>query len=198
MMKNEIVKLGLVLLIITSIAGGLLAFSNTVTSDLIVAAEEEASSGPEVAMAVVPGSANFEDLNEDTITNIKNENEKFIDAKKAIDNSGNVVGYGIRTLSTVAGYGGDIELFVGISPDGKVVGVKVLAMAETPGLGTNVQNQEFKDQFVGKSVDMDIEVVKSGVNEDNQIQAVAGATFSSNSYTSAVNNALDIFEEYIK
>jgi electron transport complex protein RnfG len=45
---------------------------------------------------------------------------------------------------------------------------------------------------------MNIEVVKSGVSEDNQIQAVAGATFSSNSYTSAVNNALSIFEEYIK
>ncbi len=197
MMKNEIVKLGLVLLIITSIAGGLLAFSNTITADLIVAAEEEASSGPEVAMEVVPGSANFENIDEDTVSVIKNENEKFIDAKKAVDESGNVVGYGIRTLSTEKGYGGDIELFVGISPDGEVVGVKVLSMLETPGLGTNVQKQEFKDQFVGKSVDMDIEVVKSGVSEDNQIQAVAGATFSSNSYTSAVNNALDIFNEYI-
>ncbi len=198
MMKNEIVKLGLVLLIITSIAGGLLAVSNTVTADLIFEAEEKASSGPEVAMEVVPGSSQFENVNEETINEIKNDKEKFVDAKKAVDDSGNVVGYGIRTLSTVAGYGGDMELFVGVSPEGEVVGVKVLTMAETPGLGTNVQNQEFKDQFVGKSVDMDIEVVKSGVSEDNQIQAVAGATFSSNSYTSAVNNALDIFEEYIK
>ncbi len=197
MMKNEIVKLGLVLLMITSIAGGLLAFSNIVTADLIVAAEEEASSGPEVAMAVVPGSSNFEDMDEDIINEIKNKNEKFIDAKNAVDESGDVVGYGIRTLSTVAGYGGDIELFVGISPDGEVVGVKVLSMLETPGLGTNVQNEEFKEQFVGKTDDMDIEVVKSGVSEDNQIQAVAGATTSSSSYTSAVNNALDIFNEYI-
>lgn len=197
MMKNEIVKLGLVLLIITSIAGGLLAFSNSVTADLIVEAEEAASSGPEVAMAVVPGSSNFEDMDEDMINEIKNKNEKFIDAKKAVDESGNVVGYGVRTLSTVAGYGGDIELFVGISPDGEVVGVKVLSMLETPGLGTNVQNEEFKEQFVGKTDDMDIEVVKSGVSEDNQIQAVAGATTSSTSYTSAVNNALDIFNEYI-
>jgi electron transport complex protein RnfG len=115
-----------------------------------------------------------------------------------VNESGDVVGYGIRTLSTVKGYGGDIELFVGISPEGEVVGVKVLSMLETPGLGTNIQNQEFKEQFVGKTDDMEIEVVKTGVSEDNQIQAVAGATFSSNSYTSAVNNALDIFEEYIK
>jgi electron transport complex protein RnfG len=198
MMKNEVVKLGLVLLIITSIAGGLLAFSNTVTSDLIAEAEEAASSGPEVAMAVVPGSAKFENIEEGLIEEIKSENDKFIDGKKAVDENGNTVGYGIRTLSTVAGYGGDMELFVGISPDGEVVGTKVLSMAETPGLGTNVQNQEFKDQYIGKTTDMDIEVVKSGVSEDNQIQAVAGATFSSNSYTSAVNNALSIFEEYIK
>jgi len=198
MMKNEVVKLGLVLLIITSIAGGLLAFSNTVTSDLIAEAEEAASSGPEVAMAVVPGSAKFENIEEGLIEEIKSENDKFIDGKKAVDENGNTVGYGIRTLSTVAGYGGDMELFVGISPDGEVVGTKVLSMAETPGLGTNVQNQEFKDQYIGKTTDMNIEVVKSGVSEDNQIQAVAGATFSSNSYTSAVNNALSIFEEYIK
>ena len=198
MIKNEIVKLGLVLLVITSIAAALLAFSNGVTADLIVAAEEEASSGPEVAMTVVPGSARFENMEEDITNEIKNENEKFIDSKKAVNESGDVVGYGIRTLSTVKGYGGDIELFVGISPEGEVVGVKVLSMLETPGLGTNIQNQEFKDQFVGKTDDMEIEVVKTGVSEDNQIQAVAGATFSSNSYTSAVNNALDIFEEYIK
>jgi electron transport complex protein RnfG len=198
MIKNEIVKLGLVLLVITSIAAALLAFSNGVTADLIVAAEEEASSGPEVAMTVVPGSARFENMEEDITNEIKNENEKFIDSKKAVNESGDVVGYGIRTLSTVKGYGGDIELFVGISPEGEVVGVKVLSMLETPGLGTNIQNQEFKEQFVGKTDDMEIEVVKTGVSEDNQIQAVAGATFSSNSYTSAVNNALDIFEEYIK
>jgi electron transport complex protein RnfG len=198
MMKNEIVKLGIVLLIITSIAGGLLAFSNTVTADLIVEAEEAASSGPEVAMAVVPGSAKFVNIEEGLVEEIKSENDKFIDGKKAVDENGNTVGYGIRTLSTVAGYGGDMELFVGISPDGEVVGTKVLSMAETPGLGTNVQNQEFKDQYLGKTTDMNIEVVKSGVSEDNQIQAVAGATFSSNSYTSAVNNALSIFEEYIK
>ncbi|MDW7667788.1 MAG: RnfABCDGE type electron transport complex subunit G [Bacillota bacterium] len=198
MIKNEIVKLGLILLIITSIAGILLGFANLATADVIVAVEEAASSGPEVAMDVVPGSANFEDLDEDLVNKIKSDNEEFIDAKKAVNESGALVGYGIRTLSTVSGYGGDIELFVGISPDGKIVGVRVLSMKETPGLGTKVQNEEFKEQFVGKSVDMDIEIVKIGVNEDNQIQAVAGATTSSTSYTSAVNNALDIFNEYIK
>ncbi len=197
MIKNEIVKLGIVLLIITSIAGGLLAFSNSVTADLIVAAEEAASSGPEVAMEVVPGSVEFQNIDEVVVNEIKDNNEKFIDAKKAVDEDGNTVGYGIRTLSIVAGYGGDIELFVGISPEGKIVGVKVLSMAETPGLGTNVQKEEFKNQFEGKTVNMEIEVVKAEVDEDNQIQAVAGATFSSNSYTSAVNNALNIFKEYL-
>jgi electron transport complex protein RnfG len=92
MMQNEIVKLGIVLLIITSIAGGLLAFSNTVTADLIVEAEEAASSGPEVAMAVVPGSAKFVNIEEGLVEEIKSENDKFIDGKKAVDENGNTVG----------------------------------------------------------------------------------------------------------
>ena len=194
---NEIAKLGIILFIITAIAAGILAFSNDMTKDLIIEVEEAASSGPEVANAVIPGSVGFEKYDENVIEKIKSENDKFIDLKIGKDENGNITGYAIRTLSPKAGYGGDIEIFLGISPEGEIVGMKVLSLSETPGLGSNVQNPEFQQQYFDKNTDMTIEVTKAEPAE-NEIVAVAGATISSRSITSAVNNAIDIFNEYVK
>jgi electron transport complex protein RnfG len=197
-MKNEIVKLGAMLFLITAIAAGILAFSNGVTHDIILATEEAASSGPEVAGAVIPGAVGFENLDISLIEKISSENEKFVDAKTVIDESGSQVGYAVRTLSTIIGYGGDIELFVGISMDGEVAGLKVLSLSETPGLGTNVEKPDFQDQFIGVSVDTELLVVKVPPSADNEISSLAGATFSSVSFNSAVNNAMSIYNDYIK
>ena len=197
-MKNEIVKLGFMLFFITAIAAGILSFSNNATFDIIVATEEAASSGPEVAGAVIPGAVGFEDLDISLIEEISSENEKFVDAKTVIDENGSQVGYAIRSLSPVPGYGGDIEVFVGISMDGNVAGLKVLSLSETPGLGTNVEKPEFQGQFIGKSVDTELVVVKVPPSSDNEVSALAGATFSSASFNSAINNAMSIYNDYIK
>lgn len=197
-MKNEIVKLGSMLFLIAAIAAGILAFSNNATFDIIVATEAAASSGPEVAGAVIPGAVGFENLEASLIENISSENEKFVDAKAVIDENGNQVGYAVRSFSPVPGYGGDIELFVGISMDGNLAGLKVLSLSETPGLGTNVEKPEFQGQFIGKPVDTEIVVVKVPPSADNEVSALAGATFSSVSFNSAVNNAMSIYNDYIK
>ena len=197
-MKNEIVKLGLMLFLISAIAAGILAFSNGVTHDIIIATEEAASSGPEVAGAVIPGAVGFENMDSSLIEKISSENEKFVDARTVIDESGNQVGYAVRSFSPVPGYGGDIEVFVGISMDGEVAGVKVLSLKETPGLGTNVEKPDFQSQFIGKPADTDLVVVKVPPSADNEVAALAGATFSSASFNSAVNNAMSIYSDYIK
>jgi electron transport complex protein RnfG len=197
-MKNEIVKLGSMLFLITAIAAGILAFSNNSTLDLIIATEEAASSGPEVAGAVLPGAVKFEALEEGFAEKISSENDKFVDVKAVMDESGTQVGYAVRTFSTVVGYGGDIELFVGISMDGKVTGMKVLSLKETPGLGTNVEKEDFQVQFVEKTADMELVIVKIPPSADNEISSLAGATFSSVSFNSAVNNALAVYNKYLK
>jgi Na+-translocating ferredoxin:NAD+ oxidoreductase subunit G len=197
-MKNEIVRLGIILFLITAIAAGILAISNDITAEIIVKTEEEASSGPEVAGAVIPGAVKFEALDAEIISKIAAANEKFVDAKIVLDSAGEQLGYAIRTLSVVPGYGGDMELYVGLSMDGKLEGIKVLALQETPGLGTNVEKKSFQDQFVGKTSDMVLQVVKVPSSNENEINALAGATFSTLSFTSAVNNAMSIYENFIK
>ena len=197
-MKNNIVRLGVILCLISAIAGGVLAFSNNITKDKIKEAEDLASSGPEVAQAVVPGSASFE-LSEDTalVDKIKAANGKFVELRICKDASGQELGYGIRTLSTESGYGGDVEIFLGVSGDGEIVGMKVVAHDETVGLGAKIVNADFQSQFLGKSTDTVIKITKSSPKED-EIQALSGATFSSRSVTSAVNNAMDIYNQFLK
>jgi len=194
---NETLKLGLILLLIAGIAGCLLSVVNMVTEEPIEAAELYAKSSPEVANAVCPGSSKIESFDEELNKTIKTDNEKFVEVRKCKDDNGNVLGYGISTLSTVKGYGGDVEVIVGVSMDGKITGVKVTGHKETPGLGANIELPKFQSQFIGRSVDEQI-VASKTASADNEIQCLGGATYSSKSFTSAVNNALDIYNKFLK
>lgn len=90
------------------------------------------------------------------------------------------------------GYGGTVSIMTAVDTDGKVIAVKILdASNETPGLGQNVT----KESFYGQFSDLTGEIVakKSGtaVAENNEIDAVTGATISSKAVTRAVNTALE-------
>ncbi|WP_313340495.1 RnfABCDGE type electron transport complex subunit G [Sedimentibacter sp.] len=189
-MKNNIVKLGGVLCLISAIAGGVLAFTNDFTKDKIAEVELKASLDPAVLEQVMPGSDTFLPY-EDTalIDTIKADNAKFVDIMVPVDGSGNQMGYAIKTWSTVSGFGGDIELFLGVSPEGKITGIAVTQLSETAGLGTRVAEPDFKDQFTGK--DLTVEISESDVN------MISGATISSKSFTSAVSNAVNIYKQYL-
>ncbi len=189
-MKNNIVKLGGILCLISAIAGGVLAFTNDFTKDKIAEVELKASLDPAVLAQVMPGSDTFVPYEDaDLINTIKSENAKFIDLMTPIDASGNSMGYAIKTLSTVSGFGGDIEIFVGVSPEGKVTGIAVTQISETAGLGTKVTEPNFKDQFTGKDLNAEL--------SESDVSMVSGATVSSKSFISAVNNAVNIYSQYL-
>ncbi len=186
-MKNNILKLGGVLCLICAIAGGVLAFVNDFTKDKIAEAELKASMDPTVLEAVMPGSTMFEPYEDQAVVEtIKSENTKFEDLYVAVDDSGNQMGYVVKTLSTVAGYGGDMELFVGFA-DGKISGMSVLAHQETSGLGSRTAEPEFQSQFIGKDASAEI----------TDYDAITGVTKSSVSFTSALNNAISVYNQYV-
>ncbi len=83
------------------------------------------------------------------------------------------------------GFGGKIVVMVGIDIDGKITGVKVLGHAETPGLGTKAMTESHMSQFVGQGR-------ISNTNEAGaaNIDAISGATISSNAVFRAVDKAL--------
>ena len=67
---------------------------------------------------------------------------------EACDASGNVLGH-VFNLTTPEGYGGDIQLTVGIRNDKTILGISFLSISETAGLGMNADTEEWKAQFRG-------------------------------------------------
>ena len=84
-----------------------------------------------------------------------------------------------------SGYGGDIKLMVGFKEDGKtVISYKVLAAAETPGLGMKLTTPEFAGQFRGKDA-THLKVSKDG----GEIEASTSATITSRAVCEAIADA---------
>lgn len=105
------------------------------------------------------------------------------------DDSNNTTGY-IFTVDE-KGYGGTIEIMVGINNDGSVHGVTVLDISETAGLGMNAKKTSFLSQYIGKSGT--IGVAKNNPSA-NEIQALTGATITSKAVTAAVNDAIKNYQ----
>ncbi len=106
----------------------------------------------------------------------------------ALDADGEVIGY-VMTSVSHAGYGGDIEIALGMNTEGSVTGLEFLSIEETAGLGMNAQKSEFKNQYLGKLVEA-FTVVKGESSMDEEIVAVSSATITSRAVTSAVNAGL--------
>lgn len=100
------------------------------------------------------------------------------------------VGYVFTTQSK--GYGGAVEIMTGIDLRGRVAGIQTLTLNETAGLGMNAKSETFREQFKGKSGK--IGVAKNNP-DDNEIQALTGATITSKAVTDAVNIALKLYTQ---
>ena len=123
------------------------------------------------------------------------EGDEIGSAVTALDASGNAMGY-IFNVTTGKGYGGDIQLTVGIKTDGTVCGYSVLSISETAGLGMKAKDDpDWGTQFADKQVES-FNVVKdgSGSADDSKIDAISGATITSKAVTGAMNSCLAYFQ----
>jgi electron transport complex protein RnfG len=85
------------------------------------------------------------------------------------------------------GYSSYIKMLVSVGTDMKIRDVKILDLNETPGLGDQVLEQPFLDQFKGKSLSQ-IVLIKGETKEN--IQGISGATYSSRGVTNGVKDAV--------
>lgn len=104
------------------------------------------------------------------------------------DASGAVVGYVVNSLSNDS-YGGAVKISVGFDAEGTITGVGIREISDTPGLGLKAKDAAFKDQYIGKNADS-LVVNKMGASAENEIDAISGASITSNAVTNAVNAAL--------
>lgn len=168
-------KLALTLLVISAVVSGLLGLTNFVTKDKIAAinADKTAASMKEVLPA-------------DTYTELEypaTGSQANVAAVYQADDKGYVIEV------TPSGFGGTIDMVVGVGNDGTVTGVSIISMSETSGLGANASKESFRSQFVGKSGEL--AVSKDG----GEIDALTGATITSRAVTSGVNTALVVASE---
>jgi electron transport complex protein RnfG len=102
----------------------------------------------------------------------------------------------ILTAVAPDGYAGSIRLLVGISADGRLLGVRVVAHRETPGLGDAIDERKstWIDGFIGRSLGDPApgrwQVRKDGGDFDQ----FTGATVTPRAVVRAVLNALTYFE----
>jgi electron transport complex protein RnfG len=100
-----------------------------------------------------------------------------------------LVASAIRTYSP-KGYGGDVWLMVGLLPNGDINNIAVLEHKETPGLGTKMNDAEFKSQFTGQNpASFNLKVAKDG----GDVDALTGATITSRAFSDATQLAFDMY-----
>jgi len=190
---NKIIKNALILTIITLVAGLGLGFVYEITKDPIAQAQDSAKK--EAWQQVFP-EASIDDFEAvDVDTEAAEEAVESLGINAVIDEvcvvNGGDDGY-VITATDKEGYGGDIQFTMGIQNDGTLNGISILSISETAGLGMKAKNPDFQDQFKDKKAEK-FEYTKTGATSDDQIDAISGATITTNAMTNGVNAGLCAF-----
>ncbi|WP_374711757.1 RnfABCDGE type electron transport complex subunit G [Symbiobacterium terraclitae] len=180
---REALRMVLTLLVVCTLAGVALAGVNGVTAPIIAEMEERALQ--EGLAEVLPGAERFAEVPADELAGAGDPVQA---AWRGLDAAGQPAGVVVKAAPS--GYGGPIVMLVGVEPGGTLHQMKILsASGETPGLGSKATERSFLDQFLGLSPS--IGLVKNQAPSGNEIQAVTGATISSQAVLDGVNAALD-------
>lgn len=190
-MSNESIRNTVSLMLITVIAGLLLGVVYEITKKPI--AEEQQRAKEEAYREVFTDAESFEavEVNREDVEKKLNKqgfDAAINEAMQVFDKSGNPIGY-VLTVTDHEGYGGDIQFAMGVKSDGTVNGISFLSIGETAGLGMKATEDDFKKQFADKKVDSFV-YTKNGASADNEIDALSGATITTNAVTNGVNAGL--------
>lgn len=196
---KSMMKDAAILLAITIASGLILGFVYQITKEPIALAKESAAQ--EAYREVFPNASGFEKIElavpeDDPAWVAEWEKAGFGGVsmgytQAAIDGEGNWIGY-VLTVTSHEGYGGDITFTMGITNDGTLNGISILSISETAGLGMRAE-EVLKPQFEQKKVPS-FTYTKTGASADNQIDAISGATITTNAVTTAVNAGLYYFQ----
>ena len=170
-----VLRLTLTLFLITTIVAGLLGLVNYVTADTIA---EQIAQKAENAMRQVLEADSYEPMDVP-------EGSTVTAAYRAGDR-----GYVVRVAPN--GFGGAIDMMVGVDVSGAVTGVAIVSQSETASLGANCTREDFRAQFTGKTGTLSVS------KDGGEIEALTGATVTSRAVTEGVNTALEFVQEVLK
>lgn len=187
-MNKQMIRDSLILFAITLIAGLLLGGVYAITKNPIAKTQEDKKN--EAYQAVFTDAAEFTEVTDaadaqQILADAGYTKDRIDEVKAAMDADGKILGY-VMTITSSEAYGGELQLAMGIRMDGTVNGISFLSLSETIGLGMEAKKPEFQEQFAGKQVEQFV-YSKTGAAADNEIDALSGATITTNAVTNAVN-----------
>lgn len=183
-LKSTWYNMAIVLTLIAVIAGGLLAYVNSITEGPIAEINQK---NEDQAKKDVLCTDEIEILNETTIN---------LDGKEFIVYNAGEKGCAVKAVDpNNASFGGDLTIMVGFDPDGNVLGYSILNTNETPGLGAKAADwfqKDGKGSIIGMNPgEKELTVKKDG----GDVDAITASTITSRSFLRAVNAAYDAYRQ---
>ena len=189
-MNKKIVHDALVLMAFALVLGGILGAVYQITLPAITQAEYEKTQAAYKAVFADAESfetVEFDETEAEAMMTAAGLKDSIDDVQRAVI-GGETAGY-VITVTAKDGSQGSITLSVGIRNDGTVNSYSITSIGETPGLGMKATEESFIAQFEGKNVS-EFVVVKSTPTADNEIEAIAGSTITSDAVANACNAAI--------
>ena len=173
---KEIIRLVVVLTAICAVCSALLAAVYK-TTETPIAQSLERRTAAAAAQVMPPGCDTPEKRTAEDVT--------FFAAKK----DGKIAGVALEGFSK-NGYGGDVRLMVGLGMDGKLVTFEVIQATETPGLGSKMSSDAFRNPIKGRRLAGNWQVKKDG----GEVDAITAATISSRAALECIRDAIAKFD----
>jgi len=104
----------------------------------------------------------------------------------AFNSKDEIIGY--AALGKGQGYGGPIEMLVGIDPQGEITSVKIVTQRETPGFFRLILSEGFPEQYIGHTF-------KDPLQLNSDLDAVSGATVSSEGIAASARQAIRLLAQ---
>ncbi len=104
---------------------------------------------------------------------------EFVDDIYVIHDEGQVIGYAY--IARGKGYGGYIDILIGLEDENTIKGISIIKHSESPGLGARITEDEYRKQYI----DLDISDSEMDFN-GGEIDSITGATISSTAVADAV------------
>jgi len=181
---REMMKMVVVLTILSTFSGGLLAAIRIGTKEKIEYQQLKFVKGPAIR-AILEGSSNDPIVDRFKVKDGETEKSFFVGV---FDGKADTIAF----ENFGKGFGGAIGLMVGVNTkDDKIVGISVTTHGETPGMGSKAKDDPtFVKQFKGLPFKDPFKVKADG----GQIDAITGATITSRGICSAVTDAREVYK----
>ncbi|MCD6587416.1 MAG: FMN-binding protein [Candidatus Fermentibacteraceae bacterium] len=191
---GEIIRVGLMLMLVAVIAAVALGYVNSVTSPIIAEQKEQAKLAAMIDVAGSLGAGNlvFDTLSVPELANPYAGVDETLAVVAVTDSTGSELGY--LFVAYGKGYSSTVQTLIAVNTSGTVTGNTVLYQQETPGLGANVSNPaKFLYQFDDRNAST-LVLKKDGGGAEG-LDAITGSTITSRAVTCSVKAGLDALSD---